>query len=53
LVRINFATLQANGLVNVSAENFQLFRNGEEVAIYTSVAAGVYLQQIILNFGVK
>ena len=41
LVRINFATLQANGLANVSAEDFQLFRNGEEVAIYTSVAAGV------------
>jgi hypothetical protein len=41
LVRIPFATLQAAGLGNVVAEDFKLFRNGVEVPIYTSVAAGL------------
>jgi len=41
LVRINQAQLVAVGLGNVFAEHFQLFRNGVEVPIYTSVASGM------------
>jgi hypothetical protein len=41
LVRINQPTLQANGLGAISAENFQLFRNGVEIPIYISVATGL------------
>ena len=40
LYRIPFATLQAAGIGNTSAEQFQLWRNGSEVALYTSVSAG-------------
>ena len=38
--RITPATLAAAGLDNVSAEQFQLWRNGVEVPIYTSKASG-------------
>ena len=38
--RIQQNTLVANGLGNVQAQDFQLWRNGEEVALYTSVASG-------------
>lgn len=41
LVRITQPTLQGNGLGSVLAEDFQLFRNGVEVPIFTSVASGV------------
>lgn len=41
LVRINQSALQANGLGAVAAEHFQLFKNGVEVPIFTSVATGV------------
>jgi hypothetical protein len=41
LVRITQPTLQSNGLGSVLAEDFQLFRNGVEVPIFTSVASGV------------
>jgi hypothetical protein len=40
LYRINQATLTANGLGTAAAEDFQLWRNGVEVPIYTSVASG-------------
>ena len=40
IYRINRASLQSIGLGNESAENFQLWRNGEQVAIYTSVPSG-------------
>lgn len=40
LYRISSAVLSANGLGGVPAQNFQLFRNGKEVPIYTTVASG-------------
>jgi hypothetical protein len=40
LYRITSAVLSANGLAGVPAQNFQLFRNGVEVPIYTTVANG-------------
>ncbi|MCZ2223789.1 MAG: C25 family cysteine peptidase [Chitinophagales bacterium] len=40
LVRINQPQLALAGLGNVAAEHFQLFRNGVEVPIYTSVETG-------------
>ena len=40
LYRISSAVLAANGMSGVPAQNFQLFRNGQEVPIYTSVASG-------------
>src|SRR6187402_2597539 len=38
--RITPATLATVGLINVDVRDFQLFRNGKEVPIYTSVASG-------------
>ncbi len=41
LYRIPQAVLQAAGLGSTPAQNFQLWRNGSEVRIYTSVSTGV------------
>ncbi|WP_290711014.1 C25 family cysteine peptidase [Flavihumibacter sp. CACIAM 22H1] len=41
LYRIPAATLQANGLNNIPAEQFRLFRNGKEVPLFTSVPTGL------------
>src|ERR1051326_7523054 len=41
LYRISQATLSSMGIGNTPAENFQLWRNGKEVPIYTTVQAGV------------
>src|SRR5882757_9847437 len=41
LYRIPQSVLAGANLQNVPAQNFQLFRNGQEVPIYTSVASGV------------
>ncbi|MBS1973554.1 MAG: hypothetical protein JST13_04330, partial [Bacteroidetes bacterium] len=41
LYRIPQSVLAGAGLGNVPAQNFQLFRNGQEVPIYTSVASGI------------
>jgi Peptidase family C25 len=41
LCRINQTVLAAAGLGAVPAENFQLWRNGKQVRIYTSLATGV------------
>ena len=41
LLRIPQATLAANGLAAVPAEQFKLWRNGQEVILYTSSATGV------------
>jgi len=41
LYRIPFATLQSNGLANTPAEHFQLWRNGIEVALFTSKGSGL------------
>ncbi|MEO7835928.1 MAG: hypothetical protein ABIR50_11450, partial [Ginsengibacter sp.] len=40
LYHISQSTLNSLGLSNTPAEQFQLWRNGEQVAIYTSVATG-------------
>ena len=40
LYRISSAVLSANGLGGVPAQNFQLFRNGQEVPIFTTQATG-------------
>jgi hypothetical protein len=40
LTRINQAALTAAGLGSVPAQHFQLWRNGQEVRLYTSVATG-------------
>ena len=40
LYRIPQSTLATAGLGGESAENFQLWRNGEQVTLYTSVATG-------------
>ncbi|MDQ6812213.1 MAG: C25 family cysteine peptidase [Bacteroidota bacterium] len=40
VVRIPFSTLASSGLVATFAENFQLWRDGEEVPIYVSKATG-------------
>jgi len=40
LYRISQATLNASGLGTVPAEQFQLWRNGKQVPVYTSVATG-------------
>src|SRR6478735_8181718 len=42
LYRITQATLSSAGLGNVVAENFQLWRNGKEISLYTSVPAGPF-----------
>ncbi len=41
LCRIYQPTLAAAGLVSTPAQNFQLWRNGKEVRIYTSVPSGI------------
>ncbi len=41
LWRINQPVLAAAGLGSVQAQHFKLYRNGQEVALYTSAASGV------------
>jgi hypothetical protein len=41
LYRISQNVLTTAGLGNTPAQNFQLFRNGKEIPIYTSVASGL------------
>src|SRR3954464_1731934 len=50
IYRIPQATLAAAGLGNESAENYQLWRNGEQVPIYTSVASGLFSQTDYIEF---
>jgi hypothetical protein len=40
LYRISQAVLNSNGLGSIPAENFQLWSNGQEIPLYTSVATG-------------
>ncbi|HSC52221.1 MAG TPA: C25 family cysteine peptidase [Phnomibacter sp.] len=40
IYRINKSVLDAAGIGNTLAQHFQLWRNGKEVAMYTSVASG-------------
>lgn len=42
LYRINQSVLVTSGLGSVPAEHFQLWRNGQQVPLYTSVQTGVF-----------
>ncbi len=50
LYRIPFSTLQANGLSAVPANQFQLWRNGKEVALFTSVSTGLLGSNDFIEF---
>ena len=50
LTRIPQSVLAAAGLGNVPAENFQLWRNGKEVRMYTSVPTGILGPNDYLEF---
>jgi len=50
IYRIPFSTLQANGLSAVPANQFQLWRNGKEVALYTSVSSGLLGSNDFIEF---
>ncbi|HEY0730937.1 MAG TPA: hypothetical protein VGD33_00860, partial [Chitinophagaceae bacterium] len=50
LHRISQATLVAAGLGSVPAEHFQLWRNGVEVPLYTTVATGVFSGSDYIEF---
>src|SRR5438093_290803 len=41
LVKINQAVIASAGLGATPAQDFQLWRNGEEVRLYTSVSSGI------------
>src|SRR6202012_1418713 len=41
LYRINESVLSAAGLASIPAEQFQLWRNGKQIRIYTSVPTGI------------
>jgi hypothetical protein len=48
--RISQATLSAAGLGGVPAQQFQLWRNGEEVRIFTTVATGTFSSTDYIEF---
>ena len=50
LYRINQATLANAGLTNVPVDQFQLWRNGVQVPIYTSIASGVFATTDFIEF---
>ena len=50
LYRIPYDVLQAAGLGSGRAEHFQLWRNGQEVPLYTSVATGLFSQTDFIEF---
>ncbi|MFZ4058049.1 MAG: C25 family cysteine peptidase [Ferruginibacter sp.] len=50
LYRINQSTLSAAGLGTVPAEQFQLWRNGEQIRIFTSAASGVFTGSDFIEF---
>ena len=51
--RINESTLAASGLGSISADQFQLWRNGKQVPIYTSVASGAFGNTDYIEFLAK
>ena len=54
MYRLNQPTLTAAGLGNVPAEQFQLWRNGQQVRLYTSRTAGpLTASDYIEFFGIK
>ena len=48
--RINFSVLQTAGLSTVPAENFQLFRNGEQVPLYVTTPTGPLVSGDFIEF---
>lgn len=50
LYRIPFSTLQSSGLANTPVNQFQLWRNGKEVGIYTSIASGLMVANDFIEF---
>ena len=50
LYRISQTALQSAGLQNVPVQNFQLWRNGAEVPLYTTIANGVLSANDYLEF---
>src|ERR1051325_5572191 len=50
LYRVTSATLAAAGLGSANAQSFQLWRNGVEVPIYTSVASGTLSSSDYIEF---
>src|SRR5205823_10537299 len=50
LYRINTADLTRIGLGGTPAQNFQLWRNGKEVALYSSAASGALSANDYLEF---
>jgi hypothetical protein len=50
LVRIPQTVLAAAGLGSVPVQNYQLFRNGQEVPIYTSAASGTLSSSDYIEF---
>jgi hypothetical protein len=50
LYRINQPVLAAAGLSNTPAQNFQLWRNGEQITLYTSIPEGVFGDNDYIEF---
>ena len=50
LYRINQTTLSSVGLGSVPAEQFQLWRNGVQVPLNTSISSGIFSAQDYLEF---
>jgi len=50
IYRITKATLDAAGLGNAQAQHFQLWRNGQEVPLFTSVTTGTFGVSDYLEF---
>jgi hypothetical protein len=50
MYRISANTLQSAGLASTSAEQFQLFRNGKEIPLYTSIPTGVFSGSDYIEF---
>ena len=50
LYRINQPALAAIGLGSAPAEQFQLWRNGKEIAIYTSIPSGIFSSSDFIEF---
>lgn len=50
LYRISYAVLNNAGLSGVQAQNFQLWKNGKEVRLYTSVSSGLMTPSDYIEF---
>lgn len=50
LYRIPQSVLQANGLGSAGAQNFQLFRNGQQVPLFTSIPTGTFSATDYIEF---